>query len=82
MLKAKERDFFISDWLRNRNTVECPGIWEKIYDQDFNYGEFTRINIDHYRPKPVKIACTSIINPYFLDRICLVDYISNDWKCK
>ncbi|MCK9453098.1 MAG: hypothetical protein M0Q90_15495 [Bacteroidales bacterium] len=22
MLKAKDGDFFISDWLRNRNTVE------------------------------------------------------------
>ncbi len=22
MIKAKEGDFFISDWLRNRNTVE------------------------------------------------------------
>lgn len=27
MLKAKDGDFFISDWLRNRNTVEYLGIW-------------------------------------------------------
>ena len=27
MLKAKDGDFFISDWLRNRNTVEFLGIW-------------------------------------------------------
>lgn len=26
MLKAKDGDFFISDWLRNRNTVEYLGI--------------------------------------------------------
>ena len=26
MLKAKDGDFFISDWLRNRNTVEFLGI--------------------------------------------------------
>ncbi len=25
MLKAKDGDFFISDWLRNRNTVEFLG---------------------------------------------------------
>ena len=30
MLKAKDGDFFISDWLRNRNTVEFLGIWEQI----------------------------------------------------
>ena len=40
MLKAKDGDFFISDWLRNRNTVEYLGIWERIHNPDFNYGEF------------------------------------------
>ena len=43
MLKAKDGDFFISDWLRNRNTVEFIGIWEKINNPDFNYGEFAII---------------------------------------
>jgi hypothetical protein len=43
MLKAKDGDFFISDWLRNRNTVEFLGIWESIYNPDFNYGEFATI---------------------------------------
>ncbi len=35
--------FFISDWLRNRNTIEYLGIWESIYNPDFNYGEFAII---------------------------------------
>jgi hypothetical protein len=43
MLKAKDGDFFISDWLRNRNTVEYLGIWETVYNPDFNYGEFAII---------------------------------------
>ncbi len=43
MLKAKDGDFFISDWLRNRNTVEYLGIWEKIHNPSFNYGEFAII---------------------------------------
>jgi len=43
MLKAKDGDFFIADWLRNRNTVEFLGIWEKIHNPDFNYGEFAII---------------------------------------
>ena len=34
MLKAKDGDFFISDWLRNRNTVEFLGIWERVYNPD------------------------------------------------
>ena len=43
MLKAKDGDFFIADWLRNRNTVEFLGIWESINNPDFNYGEFAII---------------------------------------
>jgi hypothetical protein len=43
MLKAKDGDFFISDWLRNRNTVEFLGIWESVNNPDFNYGEFAII---------------------------------------
>ncbi len=43
MLKAKDGDFFISDWLRNRNTVEFLGIWEQVHNPAFNYGEFAII---------------------------------------
>ncbi|HEX7261248.1 MAG TPA: KilA-N domain-containing protein [Luteolibacter sp.] len=43
MLKAKDGDFFISDWLRNRNTIEFLGIWESIYNPHFNSGEFATI---------------------------------------
>jgi len=43
MLRAKDGDFFISDWLRNRNTVEFLGIWEQIHNPNFNYGEFAII---------------------------------------
>ena len=43
MLKSKDGDFFISDWLRNRNTVEYLGIWERVHNPDFNYGEFAII---------------------------------------
>ena len=43
MLKAKDGDFFISDWLRNRNTVEYLGFWKSVYNLNFNYGEFAII---------------------------------------
>ena len=43
MLKAKDGDFFISDWLRNRNTVEFLGIWEQVNNPNFNYGGFAII---------------------------------------
>ena len=43
MLQAKDGEFFISDWLRNRNTVEFLGIWESVFNPDFNYGEFAII---------------------------------------
>ena len=31
MIRAKDGDFFVTDWLRNRNTMEFLGIWEKVY---------------------------------------------------
>lgn len=43
MLKAKDGDFFITDWLRNRNTLEYLGIWEQVFNPDFNCGEFAII---------------------------------------
>jgi len=53
MLKAKDGDFFISDWLRNRNTVEYLGIWESVYNPNFNYGEFaiikTQAGLNNYK---------------------------------
>lgn len=43
MLRSKDGNFFISDWLRNRNTIEYLGIWERVHNPDFNYGEFDLI---------------------------------------
>ena len=43
MLKSKDGDFFVSDWLRKRNTIEFLAIWEEIHNPNFNYGEFAII---------------------------------------
>ena len=43
MLKAKDGDFFVTDWLRNRNTLEYIGIWEKVHNPNFNSVEFATI---------------------------------------
>ena len=43
MLKSKDGNFFVTDWLRNRNTIEFLGIWEEIHNHNFNYGEFATI---------------------------------------
>ena len=43
MLKAKDGDFFVSDWLRNANTLDYLCAWESMYNPNFNYGEFATI---------------------------------------
>ena len=43
MIKAKDGEFFISDWLRNRNTLQYLGAWEGMYNPNLNYGEFAII---------------------------------------
>jgi hypothetical protein len=60
MLRAKDGDFFIADWLRNRNTVEFLGIWESVFNPDFNYGEFATIKsqagLNSYSPPSTSLA--------------------------
>jgi hypothetical protein len=43
MIRAQDEDFFISDWLRNANTLDYLSAWEKLYNPNFNYGEFAII---------------------------------------
>ena len=43
MIKSKDGIFFVTDWLRNRNTIEFLGIWEELHNPNFNYGEFAII---------------------------------------
>ncbi len=40
MLKYKDSGGLIFKWLSNKNTIEFLGIWEKIYNPNFNYTEF------------------------------------------
>ena len=43
MAKYKEGDFFVSDWIRNTDTLDYLGTWETLNNPNFNYGEFTTI---------------------------------------
>ena len=43
MLKGKDGDFHIADWLRNRNTLEFLKVWEELNTPNFNWGEFATI---------------------------------------
>lgn len=38
--KSEEPNAVIANWLRNRNTIEYLGIWETLYNTDFNPLEF------------------------------------------
>ena len=33
----------IEKWLRNKNTIEFLGIWEELYNEQFDYGEYCNI---------------------------------------
>jgi len=59
MLKAKDGDFFVTDWLRNRNTMEFLGVWERIYNPNFNYGEFATIRNQAGLPREAQPDCHS-----------------------
>ena len=38
--KSEDPAAVIGNWLRNRNTIEYLGIWETLYNPDFNPLEF------------------------------------------
>ena len=40
MTRSKDGEFFFHNWLRNRNTVEFLGTWEKVFNPEFNSAEF------------------------------------------
>ena len=38
--KSDEPSAVIGNWMRNRNTIEYLGLWETLYNPDFNPVEF------------------------------------------
>ncbi len=38
--KSDDPTAVVSNWMRNRNTIEYLGVWETLYNQDFNPLEF------------------------------------------
>ena len=40
MMRSKDGEFFFHNGLRNRNSVEFLGTWEKVYNPEFNSAEF------------------------------------------
>ena len=85
MLKAKDGDFFISDWLRNRNTVEFLGIWESVYNPDFNYGEFAIIKsqagLNNYRISAKDWVENGAMQTPMLKAISATRPPLNNWSC-
>ena len=46
MVKEVDGDFFINDWLRNRNTLEYIAVWEQMHNTDFDHEAFIQIKQD------------------------------------
>lgn len=58
--------FIIQNWMRNRNTVEFLGVWESLYNPDFNRIEFeafrTQAGLNSFVLTPQKwIASTAAV---------------------
>ena len=83
MLKSKDGNFFVTDWLRNRNTIEFLGIWEELHNPNFNYGEFAiiksqaglnsyKLSVKEWVEKTNAIGITSKAGIY-MEKILLVN---------
>lgn len=43
MIKSKDGEFFVNDWLRNRNTLEFLAVWEQMNNPEFKLANFNKI---------------------------------------
>lgn len=71
MIKSKDGDFFVSDWLRNRNTIEFLSIWEEVHNPNFNCGESAIIKSQAWlhNYKDLNISIEQLLlkwNPYLV----------------
>ena len=69
MVKNFGDESIIYNWLRNRNTIEFLGIWEHLYNPDFNPVEFDRFKseagLNRFALSPKKwIEATNAIGIY------------------
>jgi len=46
IVKKFEDDQILYRWMRNRNTLEYLGVWEQVYNPDFNTTEFDRFRFE------------------------------------
>ena len=54
--KTDDPPAVIANWMRNRNTIEYLGIWESLYNPNFNPIEFDRVRVkvvefDHFEKR-------------------------------
>ena len=69
---AERTDYLISNWMRNRNTIEFLGIWEQINNPEFNPIEFDgiKLRIIYLLPDTKKFNGIPIAHPVGYKVIC------------
>jgi hypothetical protein len=46
MVKGEQGDQLIKNWIKNKNTIDFLGIWERLHNQNFNMVEFHHIKLE------------------------------------
>lgn len=84
MLKSKAGDFFVSDWLRNRNTIEFLGIWEEIHNPNSNYRIHTDAIKNNLIPKELTKNQINFVYAEEADvlNMALFGMTAKEWRTK
>lgn len=53
--KSNDPNAVIANWMRNRNTIEFLGIWERVFNPNFNYTEFDIIKLNQIAIQQMKV---------------------------
>ena len=84
MLKSKDGDFFVSDWLRNRNTIEFLSIWEEIHNPNSNYRIHTDAIKNNLIPKELTKNQINFVYAEEADvlNMALFGMTAKEWRTK
>jgi hypothetical protein len=64
-------DDLIRNWLRNRNTIEFLGVWERLYNPGFNPVEFDGIRIQ------AGLNSFTLTPKQWIEKTCAIGIVSN-----
>ena len=67
MMRSKDGEFFFHNWLRNRNTVEFLGTWEKVFNPEYSKADVLNEALNQARVEEIGLHIPKILEVTMID---------------